>query len=102
MALPPVRDFVGGRIMLGYNIGLDLAVLSAEAKRHGPELHWLEALCLRQVSALLIGRDSSLMVADLEGLAMHFEGPTKPFKLRQSASSARKCRHTDWPSASRL
>lgn len=37
LALPPLRDFVSGRIILGYNIGFDLAVLSAEAKRHGLE-----------------------------------------------------------------
>ena len=76
LALPPLRDFVSGRIILGYNIGFDLAVLSAEAKRHGLEWHWPGALCLRQLAALLIGRDSSLMVADLEDLALHFGVPT--------------------------
>ena len=35
MALPTLRDFVSCRITLGYNIGFDLAVLSAEAKPHG-------------------------------------------------------------------
>ena len=77
LAVPPLGDFVNGRIILGCSIGFDLAVLSAEAKRHGLEWHWPEGLCLRQLAALLIGRDSSLMDADLEGLAMHFGVPTK-------------------------
>jgi len=75
LALPNLRDFVNGRVILGYNIGFDLAVLSAEAKRHGLEWNWPGALCLRQLAAILIGRESLLMIADLEGLARHFGVP---------------------------
>jgi len=75
LALPLLREFVNGRIILGYNIGFDLAVLSAEAKRHGMEWQWPGALCLRQLATLLVGRESMLMIADLEGLALHFGVP---------------------------
>jgi len=75
LALPTLREFITGRVILGYNIGFDLAVLSAEAKRHGMEWTWPGALCLRQLATVLMGRESMLMIADLEGLALHFEVP---------------------------
>ena len=37
LALPLLREFVNRRIILGYNIGFDLAFLSADAHRHGME-----------------------------------------------------------------
>ena len=58
LALPLLRDFVSRRMIISYNIGFALAVLSTEAKRHGFEWHWPGALCLRQLAALLIGHDS--------------------------------------------
>ena len=76
LVLPRLRDHIGNRIILGYNIGFDLAVLTAEADRCGLEWGWNGALCLRQLAICLLGHESMLMVADLEALARRYEVPT--------------------------
>jgi len=75
LALPDLRNFIQGRILLGYNIGFDLAFLANEAERHSIEWQWAGALCLRQLATVLLGRETMLMIADLEALAMHFKVP---------------------------
>lgn len=73
--LPALRDFIDKRIILGYNIGFDLAFIANEAKRHGLEWKWSGALCLRQLATILLGQESMLMIADLDALAAHYGVP---------------------------
>ncbi len=64
--LPAVAEFVRGKVVIGHNIGFDLAVIEAEAARAG--LDWVRppSLCLfRLADALDPGRTD----LDLEGLA---------------------------------
>ena len=70
-----LRAQIGGRLILGYNIGFDLAVLEAEAERHGVEWSWNAALCLRQLATCLLGTKTMMMLGDLEALATHCQVP---------------------------
>ena len=75
MVLPRLRTQIGGHLILGYNIGFDLAVLEAEAERHGVEWSWSAALCLRQLATCLLGTKTMMMLGDLEALATHCQVP---------------------------
>ena len=75
MVLPRLRAQIGGHLILGYNIGFDLAVLEAEAERHGVEWSWSAALCLRQLATCLFGNETMMMLGDLEALAAHCQVP---------------------------
>ncbi|MEC7093607.1 MAG: DUF294 nucleotidyltransferase-like domain-containing protein [Pseudomonadota bacterium] len=75
MVLPRLRTQIGGHLILGYNIGFDLAVLEAEAERHGVEWSWSAALCLRQLATCLLGTETMMMLGDLEALATHCQVP---------------------------
>ena len=75
MVLPRLRAQIGGRLILGYNIGFDLAVLEAEAERHGVDWSWSAALCLRQLATCLLGTETMMMLGDLEALATHCQVP---------------------------
>ncbi|ADE38361.1 DUF294 nucleotidyltransferase-like domain-containing protein [Candidatus Puniceispirillum marinum] len=75
VALPALRSFINKRIILGYNIGFDLAFLTNEAKRQGLEWKWSGALCLRQLATVLLGPEAMLMIADLDALAAHYGVP---------------------------
>jgi len=44
---PQLRDGLNDRVIMGYNIGFDLAVLEAEASRHGLEWEIPPAICVR-------------------------------------------------------
>ncbi|MCE2517572.1 MAG: 3'-5' exonuclease, partial [Alphaproteobacteria bacterium] len=66
------RDRLSNRVLIGYNIGFDLAILSAETDRHGMEWRWGQALCLRQLATIALGRDAMLMMGDLDSLAAHY------------------------------
>ena len=48
VAFRACRDAMADKVVIGYNIGFDLAILSAETERHGVEWQWGSALCLRQ------------------------------------------------------
>lgn len=69
---PQLRQRVSGRVILGYNIGFDLAVLEAESQRHGVEWAWQHALCLRQLARLVFGPEKMLIMGDLDALARHY------------------------------
>ena len=73
--LPGLRGQIGSRVVLGYNIGFDLAVLNAEAARHGLEWPWLTALCARQLSVVALGNEAAAMIGDLDGLAEYYSVP---------------------------
>ena len=75
LVLPRLRAQIGGSVVLGYNIGFDLAVLEAEAERHGVEWSWSAALCLRQLATCLFGNETMMMLGDLEALAAHCQVP---------------------------
>ena len=75
LVLPRLRNYIDGQVILGYNIGFDLAVLDAEAERHGVDWNWTAGLCLRQLATRLIGPESMLMLSDLEALAAYFQVP---------------------------
>ena len=75
-ALPKIRDRINGRVILGYNIGFDLAVLAAEAERHGLEWEWNAAICVRQLAVITLGRQAAMMI-DLNGLADYYGVTTK-------------------------
>ena len=66
------RDRLSNRVLIGYNIGFDLAILSAETDRHGMEWRWGQALCLRQLATIALGRNAMLMMGDLDSLAAHY------------------------------
>ena len=72
-AFRPCREEMSGHVIIGYNIGFDLAILSAEADRHGIEWRWGSALCLRQLATIALGRDAMLVMGDLDALAAHYE-----------------------------
>ena len=72
LALPELRRMVNGRVILGYNIGFDLAVLRAEAERHGLEWSWYYALCVRQLATICLGAEAMLVMGDLNALANHY------------------------------
>lgn len=75
LVLPRLRDHVAGNLILGFNIGFDLAVLEAEAERHGLDWGWSAALCLRQLATRLLGPEAMMILGDLESLAAHFDVP---------------------------
>lgn len=56
--LPRFRAKLSTRVLLGYNIGFDLAVLAAEADRHGLEWDWQAALCVRQLAVNASGANA--------------------------------------------
>ncbi|MGC6485614.1 MAG: DUF294 nucleotidyltransferase-like domain-containing protein [Candidatus Puniceispirillales bacterium] len=72
LALPELRRMIGTRVILGFNIGFDLAVLTAEAERHGLEWTWHSALCLRQLATVCLGAEAMLVMGDLNALATHY------------------------------
>ena len=61
---------VNGRVILGYNMGFDLAVLRAEAERHGLEWSWQRAL-RQAVGNNCLGARLCLC-GDLNALANHY------------------------------
>ena len=75
LVMPRLRAQVAGCLILGYNIGFDLAVLDAEAARHGLDWGWNAALCLRQLATCLLGPETMMMLGDLEALADHYRVP---------------------------
>ena len=75
IAFRACRDQLSEKVIIGYNIGFDLAVLSAETERHGIEWRWGSALCLRQLATIALGRDAMLMMGDLDALAAHYHIP---------------------------
>lgn len=77
LALPELRRQIGSRVILGYNIGFDLAVLAAEAERHGLEWSWQSALCLRQLAEICLGSEAMLVMGDLNALAVHYNVNTE-------------------------
>jgi len=75
LVMPRLRAQVAGCLILGYNIGFDLAVLNAEVARHGLDWSWNAALCLRQLATCLLGPETMMMLGDLEALATHYQVP---------------------------
>ena len=73
VAFRACRDAMAERVVIGYNIGFDLAILSTETDRHGIEWRWGSALCLRQLATIALGRNAMLMMGDLDALAAHYE-----------------------------
>ena len=73
IAFRDCRDAMADKVVIGYNIGFDLAILSAETERHGVEWQWGSALCLRQLATIALGRDAMLMMGDLDALAAHYD-----------------------------
>ena len=71
-AFRPCRDAMADKVIIGYNIGFDLAILSAETERHGIEWQWSSALCLRQLATIALGQDAMLMMGDLDALCAHY------------------------------
>ncbi len=51
--LPALADWIGPRVVVGYAIGFDLAMLKAEHERHGIAWRPHRSLCVRQLAALL-------------------------------------------------
>jgi len=70
--LPLFRAQLNGRVLLGYNIGFDLAVLAAEAERYGLEWEWNAAICLRQLGVIALGNQAMMMMGDLGALAEYY------------------------------
>ena len=75
LLLPDLRERLSGQVILGFNIGFDLAVLAAEAERHGLDWNWTAALCLRQLATCLLGPEAMMILGDLESLAAHYQVP---------------------------
>ena len=69
---PGLRDRLKDKVIIGYNIGFDLAVIAAEADRHGLDWQPGPALCVRQLATLVLGRDTMLMMGDLDSLSAHY------------------------------
>ena len=69
---PGLRDLLKDRVIIGYNIGFDLAVIAAEAERYGLDWQPGPALCVRQLATLALGRDTMLMMGDLDSLSAHY------------------------------
>ncbi|MCC7271829.1 MAG: 3'-5' exonuclease [Alphaproteobacteria bacterium] len=70
--LPEVAEFVAGCVVVGHNIGFDLAVLAAEARRTGVAWGTPPSLCLLQLVDVLEPGWTNL---DLDSLAAHFAVP---------------------------
>ena len=69
---PQLRDRLKDKVIIGYNIGFDLAVIAAEADRYGLDWQPGPALCVRQLATLVLGRDTMLMMGDLDSLSAHY------------------------------
>ena len=76
------RDKLADQVIMGYNIGFDLAILSAETERHGIDWRFQAGLCLRQLATIALGREAMLMMGDLDQLASHYNVDSR---LRHSA-----------------
>lgn len=72
LVLPRLRQRLSGHLIHGFNIGFDLAVLTAEAERYGLDWNWTAALCLRQLATRLLGPEAMMILGDLESLAAHY------------------------------
>ncbi len=72
---PGLRDTITDRVVIGYNIGFDLAIIAAETDRHGIAWDIPPALCVRQMATIALGRDAIMMMGTLETLAQHFDIP---------------------------
>ncbi|BBK38998.1 hypothetical protein STAQ_40760 [Allostella sp. ATCC 35155] len=70
--LPELTEFIGAAVVLGHNVGFDLAVIDAECARAGASWPRPPSLCLfRLADALDPGRTD----LDLDGLAARFGIP---------------------------
>ena len=72
LVLPKLKTIIDARVIIGFNIGFDLAVLMHEAERHGLEWDWSAALCLRQLGSIALGADAMLVMGDLDAMAGHY------------------------------
>ena len=72
IAFASCKDKLADHVIMGYNIGFDLAILSAETERYGIEWHFQAGLCLRQLATIALGREAMLMMGDLDQLAAHY------------------------------
>ena len=72
LAFQHCRDAMKDKVVIGYNIGFDLAVISSETERHGIDWQLGPALCLRQLATVALGQDAMLMMGDLDALATHY------------------------------
>ena len=72
---PQLREQINDRVVIGYNIGFDLAVLAAETERYGIEWETPPALCVRQMATIALGRDAIMMMGTLETLTQYFQIP---------------------------
>ena len=52
--MPKLRDFVGARLLVGYSIGFDLAVLEHEAARAGIAWRRPRSLCVRLLGSIVV------------------------------------------------
>ena len=66
------QDLIQDKVLIGYNIGFDLAVLDAETDRYAIEWRWQSALCLRQLATIALGNQAMLVMGDLDTLASHY------------------------------
>ena len=64
LVMPRLRAHVRGCLILGYNIGFDLALLDAEAARQGLDWGWNGALCLRQLATCLLEPETMMMLGE--------------------------------------
>lgn len=67
--LPALAEFVGGAVVMGHNVGFDLAVIEAECARAGIPWQRPPALCLFRLADAL---DPQRTDVDLDGLAARF------------------------------
>ena len=72
LVLPKLKSMIGAKVIIGFNIGFDLAVLMHEAERHGLEWDWSAALCLRQLGSIALGAEAMLVMGDLDAMAGHY------------------------------
>ena len=77
VAFSALHKMMKDRVVIGYNIGFDLAVIAAEARRYGVEWQIQPALCVRQLATVLLGRDQMLMIGTLEALAEYYGLPAE-------------------------
>ena len=73
LIFPGLRDRLKDRVIIGYNIGFDLAVIAAEADRHALDWQPGPALCVRQLATIALGRDTMLMMGSLDSLSAHYQ-----------------------------
>lgn len=70
-----IAEIIHGKLVVGYNIGFDLAMLRNECARNGLAWHQPSALCLKRLGQIILGPEKELMIADLESLALFFDIP---------------------------